>query len=71
MTSGTEVYFVCRAPEHAQAGRDPEGGVLTIEDGRWALCPWGQTDRHLWMSVEPLDVEMARRTQSVVQPMNP
>lgn len=66
MMLGAKVHFVCRAPEHAQAGRDPEGGVLTIEDGRWAVCPWGKTQLHLWTAVEPLDVETARRTQVLV-----
>jgi hypothetical protein len=54
------VRFLCVSAEHIDRGRDPEGGVLTVEEGRWAFCPWGQVAGHEWVEVEAMDLTTAR-----------
>lgn len=63
MTAGEQVRFICRSAQHARAGRDQAGGVLTIEDGKWAYCPWGKTDHHEWTAIEGMDLATARTTR--------
>lgn len=63
MSAGETVRFICRSAQHARAGRDQAGGVLTIEAGKWAYCPWGKTDQHEWVPVEGMDLATARTTR--------
>lgn len=58
-----QVRFICASAEHTQAGRDHQGGVLTIQDGKWAYCPWGKTDHHEWMPIDGMDLAKARTTR--------
>lgn len=66
MTAGQQVRFICTSAEHTRAGRDGQGGVLTIEGGKWAYCPWGKTDLHEWMPIEGMDLAKARTTRFAV-----
>lgn len=60
MTSRELIQSICVAEDHVVRGRDPEGGVLTIRDGAWAFCPWGQADRHVWKAVDGMDLQTVR-----------
>ena len=61
--SGEIVRFVCVSTEHSRRGHDQAGGVLTINDGQWAYCPWGQADNHSWDAVDGIDLAAARTSR--------
>ena len=70
MAAADQVRFICASAEHAQAGRDQNGGVLTVEDGKWAYCPWGKTDQHEWNPVDGMDLATARITRFPISEAN-
>jgi hypothetical protein len=45
---GDLVMFVCIAPSHVTVKLERSKQNLTIHDGKWAVCPAGLADGHLW-----------------------
>ena len=42
------ITFVCDAPGHSKAKPERGSQILTIHEGRWAVCPAGRDDGHIW-----------------------
>jgi len=45
---GDVVMFLCVAPSHVSAKLERNKQNLTINEGKWAVCPAGLVDGHLW-----------------------
>jgi len=59
METGT-VGYICTAAEHP-ARSAPSGTGLTVNQGKWAFCPAGETGGHLWSAVDGASLdELAR-----------
>ena len=50
METGT-VDYVCSAAEHRPRTAPGRGG-LTVNAGKWAFCPAGETAGHIWSPVD-------------------
>jgi len=55
METGT-VGFVCTAPEHP-ARSAPNGTGLTVNKGKWAFCPAGESTGHRWSPVNDASLD--------------
>ena len=62
-----KIEFICSDP-HQSEGRGPEHGpLMTLHQGRWALCRRGGTRRHAWIAIAPADADAVRRGVFVQQ----
>jgi hypothetical protein len=60
METGT-VGYICTAAEHP-ARSAPNGTGLTVNAGKWAYCPAGETGGHRWSAVN--DASLAELTRA-------
>jgi hypothetical protein len=59
METGT-VGYICTAAEHP-ARSAPNGTGLTVNAGKWAFCPAGESGGHRWSAVNDASLaELAR-----------
>lgn len=59
METGT-VGYICTAAGHP-ARSAPSGTGLTVNQGKWAFCPAGETSGHEWSTVDGASLdELAR-----------
>jgi hypothetical protein len=59
METGT-VGFICTAAAHP-ARSAPNGTGLTVNQGKWAFCPAGETSGHEWSTVDGASLDELTR----------
>jgi len=70
METGT-VEFICSAAEHRPRPA-PGGTGLTVNEGKWAFCPAGETGGHLWSPVNGASLdELVRAASSAARTSEP
>lgn len=51
------IAFVCVASDHCTVTRDRVDQNVTIHEGKWAVCPAGLRDGHVWEATSGLDYD--------------
>lgn len=51
----TGIEYVCTA-RHDGEERNRDGLTVTVYESRWACCPMGGSDRHVWKRIPPTTV---------------
>jgi hypothetical protein len=59
METGT-VGYICTAAAHP-ARSAPNGTGLTVNRGKWAFCPAGETSGHQWSAVNEASLDELTR----------
>ena len=61
---GALIHYRCTAPQHQRPTpsdlRTPTSPV-TFHDGRWAYCPLGLHDGHVWDAIEPSSLDEVKQ----------
>ena len=70
MEAGT-VGFVCSAVEHRPRPSD-DGAGLTVNAGKWAFCPAGESGGHVWSPVDGTSLdELVRAAATAARTSEP
>lgn len=51
------ITFVCGASGHGKTTAERGSQVVTIHEGKWAVCPGGRDDGHIWNETQGISYE--------------
>ena len=61
------IEYVCSERHDDDAIAAQEGPSITLHHAKWALCPRGGIEKHVWSAIEPTDAEVLKISRTVVR----
>ena len=61
------VEFICSQSHDGDGIAAREGPGITLHQAKWALCPRGGSEKHMWIAITPTDAEVLKAGHGIVK----